>query len=176
MHIRSIQESDPRTFRKALGHFATGVTVITTVHEGCVHGMTANAFCSVSLEPPLVLVSVDNRSHMHRLLRQSGRYGVSILARGQEMLSRHFAGRPQEGLQVPFCWHEGYPLIEGSIAQLTCKVVNAHPAGDHTLYIGQVEQIGYSDENAPLLFYGGKYHTLEVQIWDYALLNEPSWW
>lgn len=102
MYMRSIQESNPRLFRQVLGHFATGVTVITTVHEGCVHGMTANAFCSVSLEPPLVLVSVDNRSHMYRLLRQSGRYSVSVLARGQEMLSRHFAGRPQEGLQLPF--------------------------------------------------------------------------
>jgi flavin reductase (DIM6/NTAB) family NADH-FMN oxidoreductase RutF len=166
MHVWSIQESDPRLFRQTLGHFATGVTVITTVHEGIVHAMTANAFCSVSLEPPLVLISVDNRNHMHRLLARSGRYGVSILARSQEALSQHFAGRSQEGLQVPFVWHEGCPLIEGAVAQLTCKVINAHPSGDHTLYLGQVEQLGYSDESAPLLFYGGKYHTLEAQIWD----------
>ena len=164
MSIRSIQESDPLTFRKTLGHFASGVTVITTMHEGIVHGMTANAFCSVSLEPPLVLISVDNRSRMHRLLTQSGRYGVSILAKGQEVLSRHFAGWSQEGLKIPFAWHEGCPLIEGAVAQLTCKVINTLPAGDHTLYLGQVEQLGYAEESAPLLFYAGKYHTLEVQI------------
>lgn len=176
MSIQSMQDNASLTFRKALGHFASGVTVITTVHEGIVHGMTANAFCSVSLEPPLVLVSVDNRSHMHRLLAQSKRYGASVLSKDQEALSQHFAGRSQEGLPVPFSWHEGYPLIEGSIAQLTCRVVNAHPAGDHTLYVGQVEWFEYSDERAPLLFYGGRYHTLEVQIWDYLLLNDPSWW
>lgn len=176
MHIRSVQESDTRLFRKTLSHFASGVTVITTMHEGIVHGMTANAFCSVSLEPPLVLVSVDNRSHMYRLLTQSRRYGVSVLSKDQEALSRHFAGRSQEGLQVPFVWHEGCPLIEGAVAQLTCKVIDVHPAGDHTLYIGRVEHLGYADDCAPLLFYGGKYHTLEVQIRDYILLNDPSWW
>ena len=164
MYVWSLQERDPRMFRQALGRFASGVTVITTMHEGIVHGMTANAFCSVSLEPPLVLISVDNRSRMHRLLAQSGRYGVSILAKSQEALSRHFAGWSQEGLQVPFVWHEGCPLIEGAVAHLTCKVIHAQPCGDHTLYIGHVEQLGYSQESAPLLFYAGKYHTLEVHI------------
>ncbi len=176
MHIQGIQESDPRTFRKTLGHFASGITVITTVYEDIVHGMTANAFCSISLEPPLVLVSVDNRSFMHRILELSARYGVSVLSKDQELLSRHFAGQSQERLKIPFVWYEGCPLIEGSVAHLTCHVIDVHPAGDHTLYIGQVEHLGYSDEGAPLLFYGGKYHTLEVQIRDYALLNDPSWW
>jgi flavin reductase (DIM6/NTAB) family NADH-FMN oxidoreductase RutF len=176
MHMQSIQESHPRLFRQALGQFATGVTVITTMHEGIVHGMTANAFCSVSLEPPLVLVSVDTRSHMHRLLTQSRRYGVSVLSKDQEELSRHFAGRSQEGLRVPFTWHDGYPLIEGAVAHLTCQVIDVHPAGDHTLFIGRVEHLGYADNCAPLLFYGGKYHRLEVQIRDYVLLNDVSWW
>jgi flavin reductase (DIM6/NTAB) family NADH-FMN oxidoreductase RutF len=160
MCMQSIQESDARAFRKTLGHFASGVTVITTVQEGRVHGMTATAFCAVSFEPPLVLVSVENRRHMHRLLRQSGCYGVSILSQDQEELSRHFAGRSQEGLQVPFVWHQGCPLIEGAIVHLICKVIDAHPAGDHTLYLGQVEHLSYSDEGAPLLFYSGKYHAL----------------
>jgi len=93
---------DPRQFRNALGRFASGVTVITTEHEGRTHGMTANAFVSVSLDPPLVLVSVDNRAQMHQLLALAPRYGVSVLAEDQEMLSNHFAGRATEGLQIPF--------------------------------------------------------------------------
>ncbi len=176
MHMQSIYESNPRLFRQTLGQFATGVTVITTLDEGRVHGMTANAFCSVSLDPPLVLVSVDTRSHMHRLLTQSRYYGVSILSKDQEGLSRHFVGRSQEGLQVPFVWHEGCPFIERAVAHVTCQVIDVHPAGDHTLYIGQVEHLGYAGDRVPLLFYGGKYHRLEVQIRDYGLLNDPSWW
>jgi len=176
MYVQSLQ-NDSSLFRKTMGHFASGVTIITTVYEGIVRGMTANAFCSVSLEPPLVLVSVNNHSHMHTCLAQSGFYGISILARDQELLSRHFAGRPQERLDVPFVWYEGCPLIEGSVAQLTCKVVGAQLAGDHTLYIGQVESLRCSDKRAPLLFYGGKYQSLDVQISDNSFLYyEPSWW
>jgi flavin reductase (DIM6/NTAB) family NADH-FMN oxidoreductase RutF len=161
MHKTSVQEAEQRRFRRALGRFASGVVVITTTHGGTVHGMTANAFCSVSLDPLLVLVAVHNHSTMHRLLAQSGRYGVSVLARSQEALARHFAGRSQEGLQVPFVWHEGCPLIAGALAQLTCSVVNAPAAGDHTLYLGLVESLSSSDEGAPLLFYMGEYRALE---------------
>ncbi len=175
MRIQSLQESDPRTLRKTLGHFASGVTVITTVHESRVHGMTATAFCAVSFEPPLVLVCVENRRHMHRLLRQSGGYGVSVLSQDQEGLSRHFAGQSLEGLQVPYVWHQGCPLLEGAVAHLMCTVIDAHPAGDHTLYLGQVEHLSSSDEGAPLLFYRSKYHTLEEHIWDAVLPNNPSW-
>ncbi len=88
--------TDPGAFRETLGHFVSGVTILTTVSGSKVYGMTANAFCSVSLAPALVLASVNNRSRMHRLLAHSGLYGVSILARNQELLSRHFSGRSQE--------------------------------------------------------------------------------
>ena len=140
-HLYSRQESDSRVFRQTLGRFATGVTVITTIYEGSVHGMTANAFCSVSLEPPLVLISVETHRQMHRLLAQSRRYAVSILSKDQEEIARHFAGKSQERLPVPFVWHEGYPLIKGAIAYVTCQVIDVHPAGDHTLYIGQVDRV-----------------------------------
>src|SRR5271154_2720810 len=89
---------DTRQFRNALGRFASGVTVITAHHEDHMHGMTANAFVSVSLDPPLVLVSLDNRSNMHRILPTAGRYGVSVLAQNQEALSSHFAGQREPGL------------------------------------------------------------------------------
>jgi flavin reductase (DIM6/NTAB) family NADH-FMN oxidoreductase RutF len=160
MNITS-QTCDPATFRKTLGHFASGVTVITTNYGGMIHGMTANAFCSLSIDPPLVMVSIANRSRMHRMLTQSQHYGVSILAWSQEPLARHFAGCPQTELQIPFFWRAGCPLIDGSVAQLPCQLVATYPVGDHALYIGQVEYLEYSDETAPLLFYGGNYRALD---------------
>ncbi len=87
------QKIDTRQFRNALGRFASGVTVLTAEYEEQTHGMTANAFVSVSLDPPLILVSLDNRSNMHRILPQVRRFGISVLAEDQDALSNHFAGR-----------------------------------------------------------------------------------
>jgi flavin reductase (DIM6/NTAB) family NADH-FMN oxidoreductase RutF len=152
---------DTRAFRNALGRFATGVTVITAVHEDHPHGMTANAFVSVSLSPPLILVSLDNRSNMHRILSAVGRFGVSVLAEHQEGLSTHFAGRPQENLQVSFVDRAGMPVIEDAVAYFVARVADTHPAGDHTLYIGEVEHFEHR-EDRPLLFHAGKYHRLKL--------------
>ncbi len=160
---------DPLDFRRALGRFASGITVITTKYEGDIHGMTANAFVSVSLDPPLVLVSVDNRAHMKEVLPESGKYGVSILSDKQEDMSQHFAGMPKEGVEVPFIEHGGVPLIEGSLAHLVCEVVEEHPAGDHTLYIGRVEHLAY-DDGTPLLFYTGTYRNLEIEFHDHSYI------
>ncbi|MDX6379888.1 MAG: hypothetical protein QOI57_912 [Rubrobacteraceae bacterium] len=156
---------DPREFRRVLGRFASGVTVITTVHEGSIHGMTANAFVSVSLDPPLVLVSVGNWSNMNKTLPHSKRYGVSILSDKQTDLSKHFGERRKEGIEIPLVWHHEIPLLDGALAHLVCRVVGEHPAGDHALYIGQVEYLSYGD-GTPLLFYTGTYRNLEVQLWD----------
>ena len=93
---------DPREFRNALGRFASGVTVVTTELDGQIYGMTANAFISVSLDPPLVLVSVDKRATLNKMLPVSKRYGVNILAQDQQDLSDHFARRPVEGLKLAF--------------------------------------------------------------------------
>jgi flavin reductase (DIM6/NTAB) family NADH-FMN oxidoreductase RutF len=153
---------DPRELRNALGHFATGITVVTTVHEDLTYGMTANGFLSVSLGPPLVLVAADNRTQWHRKVSQSRRYGVSILSEEQGMLSDHFAGRNgEEDLEVPFMWQNGMPLLEGAIAHFVCQVVDAHPAGDHTLHIAEIEYL-HCQGGAPLLFYTGTYEGLEV--------------
>lgn len=150
---------DPVQFRSALGRFASGVTVVTTQYENRTHGMTANAFVSVSLAPPLVLVSLDNRSYMHRIMPSVRRYGVSVLAEDQERISNHFAGRTVEGLHVPFTSRDGMPLLEGAVAYFVVRVVEVHPAGDHTLYLGEVEQFEARDEK-PLLFFGGRYQSL----------------
>lgn len=152
---------DPREFRNTMGRFATGVTVITTEVDGQPHGMTANGFMSVSLEPPLVLVSIGNKARLNSLLPQSRRYGVSILSEKHEIYSRHFAGRPVEGLHIPFIRKNDLPVLADSIACIVANVVEMIPAGDHTLYLGQVEYLEYQDER-PLLFYAGKYRQLDL--------------
>jgi len=114
--IGSVPTFDTTRFRSALGRFASGVTVVTAQHEEHPHGMTANAFVSVSLDPPLVLVSLGNRSNMHRILPGIGRYGVTVLAEDQEALSNHFAGRSVDGLHIPFIMRDGVPLLDGGVA------------------------------------------------------------
>jgi flavin reductase (DIM6/NTAB) family NADH-FMN oxidoreductase RutF len=161
---------DPLRFRKTLGHFATGVTVITVAHEGEVRGMTANGFMAVSLDPPLVLVSVAHRAHMHALLGLGAHYGVSVLADDQEALSRHFSGRRNPDLAIRFLWEAGVPLVGGAIAHITAEVVDAHSAGDHTLFIGRVTHLSTGTGRA-LLFYAGLYGHLSGEN-----LHEVSEW
>ena len=151
---------DTREFRNACGRFASGVTVVTALEDDKTHGMTANAFVSVSLEPPTVLVSLGNKSFLHKVLPSIGRYGISVLAEDQEALSNHFAGRTAPGLHLRFTKRHGMPLLEGAVAYFVVRVVDAHPAGDHTLYIGQVEHFEWHEEK-PLLFYGGQYQKME---------------
>ena len=150
-------------FRKTLGQFATGVTVVTVAGEdGQVHGMTANAFTSVSLVPPLVLICVDHNSRTHPLLSQQESFGVNVLREDQEAVSSYYAdpSRTDEiagGLGVEFCASEdGVPLLRPCLAQIACRKVAAHEAGDHTIFIGEAEQMEIS-EGKPLLFFGGRY-------------------
>jgi flavin reductase (DIM6/NTAB) family NADH-FMN oxidoreductase RutF len=157
--IKAVQAFNPKEFRAALGCFATGVTVITAQNQGRTHGMTANAFVSVSLDPPLVLVSLDNRSYMHRILPGAVRFGISVLKEDQQELSNHFAGRSVKGIHIGFTTREGIPLLDGALAYFVVQVIDVHPAGDHTLYVGQVEYFEALDDK-PLLFYAGKYHHL----------------
>jgi flavin reductase (DIM6/NTAB) family NADH-FMN oxidoreductase RutF len=149
-------------FRRTLGMFATGVTVITTQDGDQVHGMTANAFMSVSLRPPLVVISVDRRARMHALLNEGRKYGISVLADEQLALSDRFAGRTGEGMEeVEFDVVHETPLVRGALAHLVARVVRSNWGGDHSLFVGQVEYARYG-EGQPLLFHGGRYeHLLE---------------
>lgn len=153
------QALNQREYRNALARFATGVTVVTALENGKTHGMTANAFVSVSLDPPLVLVSLDNRSRMHRVLPVAGRFGISILAEGQRALSDHFAGAKADKAEIQFITRSGAVLLDGAVAHFAVSVVDVHPAGDHTLYVGRVEYFECRDDR-PLLFYAGKYQQL----------------
>ncbi len=154
-------EGDPAVaFRRTLGMFATGVTVLTTRVGEQVHGMTANAFMSVSLRPPLVLISIDRRAKMGALLHEGTRFGVSVLEARQTSLSDRFAGRvaddpPEATFEIV---HET-PLVEGALAHLVARVVRSYWGGDHSLFLGQVEFARYG-EGRPLLFHGGRYERL----------------
>src|ERR1700733_2793844 len=124
--------TDQRRFRDALGTFATGVTIVSTRLDDLVHGMTANGFMSVSLDPALVVISIASGARMHEILLRAGRYGVSVLSREQDRASRHFAGRPQAG-QIELVESAGVPLVDGALTHVVADVVDAHPAGDHPL-------------------------------------------
>jgi flavin reductase (DIM6/NTAB) family NADH-FMN oxidoreductase RutF len=154
---------DPDTFRAVLGRFASGVTILTARDpEGRDHGMTVSAFCSVSLEPPLVLACVDRTARMHDLLMRQDRVGISILAAAQEALSRRFAELESDrfdGLGY-LRGESGVVLFEDALAHLECRVRDRHPAGDHTLFVCAVER-AETRQDRPLLYYRGGYAQLE---------------
>jgi flavin reductase (DIM6/NTAB) family NADH-FMN oxidoreductase RutF len=144
--------------RRTLGMFATGVTVITTLKGEQVHGMTANAFMSVSLEPPLVLISVDRGTKMCHMLHEGMHYGVSVLCATQAELSDRFAGRSANA-DPRFLIVKDTPLVDGALAHFVARVEKSYWGGDHSLFLGRVE---YARQNpgTPLLFHGGRYEKL----------------
>jgi flavin reductase (DIM6/NTAB) family NADH-FMN oxidoreductase RutF len=161
-----MRESDsvtPQEFRAALGRFCSGLTVITVeTAEGEVHGMTASSFCSVSLQPPLVLVCIEHLAETYRHVRQRGRFGVSILKHDQEALSEFFAdpGRdPDAARRLGISYKQmksGLVVLADALAHLDCLVVQAHIAGDHTVFVGEVKEVSIS-EGSPLLYFRGRY-------------------
>jgi flavin reductase (DIM6/NTAB) family NADH-FMN oxidoreductase RutF len=132
------------------------VTVITTLKGGQVHGMTANAFMSVSLNPALVLVSIDRRTKMCGLLYEGSRYGVSVLCETQSALSDRFAGRMVNGAEPRFDVVRDTPLVDGALAHFVARVERSYWGGDHSLFLGRVEY-ARQHSGAPLLFHGGHY-------------------
>jgi flavin reductase (DIM6/NTAB) family NADH-FMN oxidoreductase RutF len=152
---------DDRQFRTAMGKFATGITVIATEVEGEVHGMTANAFMSVSLDPKLVVISVRNQARILSLLQESQTFSVNILAEDQQEVSMIFAGQLKDK-KVEFDRLDGKSVIPGAIAQIACEISAEHVEGDHTLIIGKVTDIHLEDKE-PLLFYSGKYRSLKEE-------------
>jgi flavin reductase (DIM6/NTAB) family NADH-FMN oxidoreductase RutF len=149
-------------FRRILGHFASGVTIVTTCDaDKKATGLTANAFTSVSLEPPLVLVCIDHKSQSHGPLIDAGCFAVNILTVDQEAISRKFATTRLDKFEgIPYrVSPRGVPIIEGALACLECKTVSVHVEGDHTILVGRVED-ACSGEGRPLLYFRGQYHRL----------------
>jgi flavin reductase (DIM6/NTAB) family NADH-FMN oxidoreductase RutF len=153
-------------FRRALGAFATGVTVITTHGPGEEYGMTANAFSSVSLDPPLVLVCVKSGTAGSESIARNGVFAVNVLGAEQEALSRYFASkdRPRGAAAFSEVPHAtavtGSPILDGAVCHLDCRLTASHEAGDHVIFVGEVIALGVDPEARPLLFHGGQYHLL----------------
>jgi len=156
-------------FRKAMGSFATGVTVITVDYEGEVHGMTANAFASVSLDPLLVLVCVDHRARTHTHLHAKKRFGVNVLAENQRAISEYYAAptlthqyaEREAGARFDRTQH-GTPVLHGALAYLECRLHTALDAGDHTIFIAEVEDVVVW-EGDPLLYFRGEYRRIGTE-------------
>ena len=157
---------DPEKLRVAMRKWATGVTIVTAQDQGIRHGMTVSSFTSVSLEPPLVLVSLERGTKTHELVEKSGRFGVSILAEQYLSISDRFAGRQTEqsdrfeGLDS-FQLVTGIPLLEGALAVFDCQVVSSYESGTHTLFIGEVLGVMNAENGSPLLYYDQDYHILK---------------
>lgn len=151
---------DDRQFRNAMGKFATGVTVIMTEVDGEPHGMTANAFMSVSLTPKLVVVSIGENAKILNKIKQSQKFTVNILAANQQEISMIFAGQLKEHREVAFDRLGGQPVVPGAIVQVSCEVSAEHVEGDHTLFIGKVTDLHLEADTEPLIFYSGRYRSL----------------
>ena len=154
---------DPDTFRSVLGRFASGVTIVTARDDaGVDHGMTVSAFCSLSLDPPLVLLCVDHAASMYELLLTHPQFGISILSSNQEAYSRRFADPDSDRFDgIAYSRGEnGVVLLEESLAHLECRVTEHYGGGDHTIFIAEVEHAEPRD-GRPLMYYRGGYAQLE---------------
>lgn len=153
-------------FKSVLGRFPTGVTVVTTCDGARPAGLTVNAFASISLDPLLIMVSIDKRSHLHDIVVQAGFFAVNILGAHQQETSRRFAGltgdRNDRFRETAFhAGRTGAPILDEAIGWVECRVYQAYPAGDHTIFLGEVEALGAND-GEPLVYYRASYGDFTV--------------
>lgn len=148
-------------FREAMGKFTTGVTIVTTPADDGIHGMTANAFTSVSLDPPLVLVSVDKRANTHRYIAASKCFGVNFLRADQSDVSNHFAGKPSLEVQqrITYDHFANVPVMAECLASIACRLWATYDGGDHSLYVGEVVALNATDGD-PLVYFQSTYRKL----------------
>lgn len=151
---------DQRKFRDAMGKFATGITVVTTEIDGEVHGITVNAFMSVSLDPMLVLVSIDETASMFDKIKNAKNYAISFLKNDQKDYSMIFANQIKEDQPIEFDRLDGQPILKDALASVSCELYDSVKAGDHMLFIGKVTDIQINDGD-PLLYFGGSYRELK---------------
>ena len=156
---------DPTEFRSIMGRFPTGVTVITAAHGDRLHGMTANAVTSLSLDPPMVLICVDKTAQAHELLRDAGAFAVNILGEHQGHVSRLFAvsEEPEAGRLrgVAFTLgRTGAPILADCVAYVECRVRDVADGGDHSIFMGEVVAEGVVDDAPPLVFHRGQYRRI----------------
>src|ERR1700756_4884991 len=157
---------DPELFREVFGRFATGVAVITSAAAGASGGMTANAVCSLSLDPLLALVCFENNARTLPIVREAGRFAVNVLGAHQEEEARVFASKMPESeklVGVAHRYQDGVPIIEGALSWVVCSLRELLSGGDHTIAIGEVVALGLG-EGDPLLWYGGQYHDVRLRV------------
>lgn len=156
---------DPDVFKGVLGSWVSGVCVVTARHEGLVYGLTVSSFSSLSVDPLLVLVCIQNSNHMARMVPESRSFAVSLLAEGQEEIAQHFAvsGREPlpafEGIETAD-WVTGCPTMKGALAHLDCELEDAFPGGDHTIVVGRIVHADFEADLKPLTYYRRAYRTL----------------
>jgi 4-nitrophenol 2-monooxygenase / 4-nitrocatechol 4-monooxygenase, reductase component len=152
---------DNGQFKNAMSHFASGVTVVTTEHEGALFGMTVASFASLSLHPPLVLICIEKGVKSHNALSAAGKFGVSILGSSQQDISYRFASKVDDKFSGIAVWNGqlGVPLIEGAICTLECRVKEQLPGGDHTIFVGEVVE-ARTVEAPPLIYFRSGYREL----------------
>lgn len=153
-------EIDDRLFRNVMGSFATGVTVITTKVAEEVHGMTANAFMSISLNPKLVAISIGENAKMLQHIKDSRQFAINILSSEQQHISKQFSGQLNLKSEITFGSFKGLPVLKDPLAIVTCVLHSEFVAGDHTIFIGQVTGVKL-EEKSPLLYSQGKYRELK---------------
>ena len=157
---------DADDFRSAMRRWATGITVVTAKHAGVQHGMTVSSFTSISLEPPLILVSLEQGAKTTQLIQESSTFAVNILGEDQQLISERFAGRLPgfsdrfDGLELLFL-KSGAPLLADSLAGFDCRVISARDVGNHTLYIGEVIDMRLGKNSDPLIYFGQNYHQVD---------------
>jgi flavin reductase (DIM6/NTAB) family NADH-FMN oxidoreductase RutF len=159
---------DSNLFRQVMSQFATGITVVTARTGDEIHGLTVNSFCSVSLEPPLVLICVDKTAHSHDLIQQGRNFAVNILDATQETLARRFATNNLSANErfagINFRAEiTGAPILMDSLGWLDCALFAAYPGGDHTIFAGEVLALGPGNGNQPLLYFGSEYQKLGLE-------------
>lgn len=162
--------TNQQAFRGAMRLFATGVTVITVDDRGEVHGMTANAFTSVSLDPMLVLVCVDRKAKTHAHLHTRQRFGINILSEQQRLLSEHYADEEREGKSAEQLTgakfdrtQHGTPVLQAALAYLECRLMSEQDAGDHTIFIAEVEDVVIGG-GKPLLYFQSGYWSIGPEV------------
>jgi 3-hydroxy-9,10-secoandrosta-1,3,5(10)-triene-9,17-dione monooxygenase reductase component len=154
---------EPSTMRTVLGHFATGVAVVTSMHDGEPVGMACNSFTSVSLEPPLVLFCAASSSTTWPRIQAAGKWAVNILGEDDEEVCRLFAQKDADRFahMIFRPGMSGAPILDGALAFVDCVTEVEHAAGDHLIVVGRVLELGYQSEGKPLLFYRGGYGHFE---------------
>ena len=168
----SAHDFDATALRDACGAFATGVTLVTTRLGERDHGMTANAFMSISLDPPLIAVSIGRHAKMLPLISQAGRYAVSILRSGGEDVALHFAGRPDDAITDPLTEIDGLPVARSACATFTTDVEREIDAGDHMIFLGRVRTLQTDPDAHPLTFHRGKFGRLKDET---PPILDPDW-